>query len=62
MRLLTAIVECPYCQAESEGTWPDPSLDEQDRAEAPVSLQTCPACGWRWYLEYPGWSFQSEAG
>lgn len=62
MRLLVAFITCAGCGADFEGTWPDDSDTEQDRAEAPVTVQTCPHCGHKQEEEYPGWSFRSEAG
>lgn len=59
---LTAIITCAQCALDFEGVWRDDSLDEQDRAEAPVAVQQCPGCGHTETMEYPGWSFRNEAG
>ncbi len=59
---LTAFVTCNQCGNDYEGHWFDDSLDIQDMAEAPVSVQECPGCGHKQEEEYPGWSFRSEAG
>ena len=62
-RALSTIVTCESCEAEYDGLWPaEEEGDEQDRAEAPVARQECPVCGHTQEEEYPGWSFQGEAG
>lgn len=62
-RTLSAIVECPACELEFSGIWPIEG-DIEDLAEAPVADKTCPNphCGYVWSMEYPGWTFQTEAG
>jgi hypothetical protein len=60
-RLLTAFIDCGVCETTYEGVWADDSIDEQDRAEAPVADQTCPD-GHTEPVEYPAWSWRSEAG
>jgi hypothetical protein len=67
VRVLTAIITCREaeggCGEEYDGIWPgEADGDEQDRAEAPVADQECPACHHVQSAEYPGWSFLSEAG
>jgi hypothetical protein len=62
IRLLSAIVECAKCMEEYQGYWTDDSIAQQDRAEAPVAAQTCPACGYVQEEAYPGWSYFTEAG
>jgi hypothetical protein len=63
MPFLSAIVECPKCGTEFYGVWAVKG-DIQDLAEAPVAPKYCPnpKCGHTWELEYPGWSFMTEAG
>lgn len=60
--VLSAIVECPKCKLEFAGIWPVATGDIQDLAEAPVADKTCPWCGHVWSMEYPGWTFFTEAG
>lgn len=61
MSVLTATVECPICETEFQGYWADASMDDEQRDEAPVASQECPH-GHKFDAEYPGWSYQSEAG
>jgi hypothetical protein len=61
MSILTALVECPACDVTFEGSWRDDSMDEEQRDEAPVGEQECPA-GHKFVAEFPGWSFYGEAG
>lgn len=61
MSVLTAVVECPECGVEFEGAWYDGSMDAEQRDEAPVAEQECPA-GHRFEAEYSGWSYTTEAG
>jgi hypothetical protein len=59
--VLTALVECPECGEDVEGIWEDDSMDEEQRDEAPVATQECPA-GHSFEAQYPGWSWLTEAG
>jgi hypothetical protein len=60
--ILSAIVECPRCGCEYSGVWAV-SGDIQDMAEAPVSDKECPGCGHIIKaMEYPGWTWMTEAG
>lgn len=63
MSVLSATIECPEekCGVSFEGFWYDDSMDEEQRDEAPVMQQECPS-GHKFEAEYPGWSYQSEAG
>jgi hypothetical protein len=61
MAILIQIIECPECGTEFEGSWHDESIDEEQRDEAPVQVQECPA-GHSFSAEYTGWSWLSEAG
>jgi hypothetical protein len=58
---LTAILDCPECEASFEGQWIDDSIDPEQRDEAPVQGQECPN-GHRFEAAYPGWSWFTEAG
>jgi hypothetical protein len=60
--LLEAILTCIVCEVDYEGRWLVPGSDVQDMVEAPVASQTCTGCGDRREVEYPGWSFRTEAG
>lgn len=62
MRYLTGTVECASCHEVYDGSWADDSMDVNDMAEAPVASQTCPSCGHVQQEEWPGWTWQSEAG
>jgi len=62
VRALTGIYTCESCEEEAEGVWPAPEEGfEQDGDGPPVAVQECP-CGAKQTVEYPGWSFFSEAG
>jgi hypothetical protein len=62
LTVLTAFVDCPACGTTYEGVWQDDSITDQDRDQAPVARQACPACLAGQDVEYPGWSWRSEAG
>lgn len=49
------------CETTYEGSWWDPSITVQDMRDRPESVQTCPACGHKQLLEYPGWGNYGEA-
>jgi hypothetical protein len=55
---LSATHRCAGCGEEADGIWPG---TEQDGDGAPAAEQQC-ACGHRQLAEYPGFSFQTEAG
>jgi len=57
--VLVAVIACPNCDAELEGTWAEPG--DQDCGVEP-GLQECPSCAHRWEQDYPGYSFRTEAG
>jgi ribosomal protein S27AE len=60
--VLSAFLECPQCGVEFAGVWAVDG-DIQDMAEAPVADKTCPNCGFVMLdVEYPGWTFHTEAG
>jgi DNA-directed RNA polymerase subunit RPC12/RpoP len=58
MAALSATYRCAGCGEEADGIWPG---TEQDGDGAPAAEQQC-ACGHRQLAEYPGFSFQTEAG
>lgn len=60
--VLTAIIDCPSCEAPVDGIWTDDSISIEDMTEPPVAEQKCGACGANFTEEYPGWMFRSEAG
>lgn len=59
--MFTALVDCAVCETTFDGAWPDPSLSFEDVVDVAPAPQTCPNCGHAEMLEYPGWSFFSEA-
>jgi hypothetical protein len=59
MNVLVAIIRCPACETEQEGTWVEPGDSDED---VEAALQTCGSCAEIWTAEYPGYSFKTEAG
>lgn len=57
-----ALLDCEVCQTTFEGHWRDDSITVEDIAEPPAAPQRCPSCGHEQQVEYPGWSFFTEAG
>jgi catabolite regulation protein CreA len=65
--VLTALVDCDEneggCGTTFQAIWTDDSLSVEDMAEPPVASITCPECGHvHVAMEWPGWTFYSEAG
>jgi uncharacterized protein YbaR (Trm112 family) len=59
MNVLVAIICCPACKTELEGTWAEPEDSDED---VEAALQTCGTCGEIWEAGWPGFSFRTEAG
>jgi RNA polymerase subunit RPABC4/transcription elongation factor Spt4 len=59
-RVLVAVIGCPECGTEFEGTWREPDDLGEDFPEE--SLQLCPGCGHSFTAGWPGYSFRTEAG
>jgi hypothetical protein len=59
IRVLTAVIRCPGCEAELEAVWAEPE-DGEDEVE--LTRQLCGSCGSTWTAKYPGYSFKTEAG
>ena len=60
LRVLVAVIACPECGTEQEGTWAEPQ-DPEDEAPEP-SRQLCAAGGHTWVAEWPGFRFRTEPG
>lgn len=58
MNVLVAVIACPPCGTEQEGTWLEPEDPEDDAPEP--ALQTCGSCAHIWAAPYPGFSFRTE--
>lgn len=63
--VLVYVIACPGrpgspCGTEFEGNWREPEDLEDETPEA--ALQLCPACGYVFTAQYPGYSFKTEAG
>lgn len=64
MAIFVANLDCPAsdCGEVFQARWEDDSDTQADAAESPVAVQECPACGHQFTAEYPGYTFNSEAG
>jgi hypothetical protein len=56
--VLVAVISCPGCGTELEGTWAAPE-EPEDVPE--LERQLCGSCGSTWTAEWPGFSFRTEA-
>lgn len=60
----SAVIECPECGTEFEGTWEDDAIDVEQIVDPPEGRQKCPnpECGHEFDETYPGWFNYSDAG
>ena len=57
--VLVAVISCPECGTEFEGTWKAPGDYEEEVEE---DIQNCPEAGHSFVAGFPGYSFKTEAG
>lgn len=63
IQALTATVECVKCGTVTDCTWPVADADTREDIDEVVPVEfTCPGCGAVSHEEYPGWTFNTEAG
>lgn len=57
--VVVAVIACPRCGTDMEGTW----LESEDPGCYPdAALQSCGHCGHSWEAGPPGYGFRFEAG
>lgn len=62
---LTANIDCPHCGAVADTDFLVPDADtREDIVDIPETSFVCPArdCGRTSVVQYPGWTFATEAG